>query len=56
MTLRTVMCSELRGSQRVLREDLRLLENTREREREKGGLGQDQLCSVPGVSGNLREL
>ena len=34
----TVMCSELRGCRRVLRDDLRPSENTREREREKDGV------------------
>ena len=46
------MSSELGGCQRVLRDDLRLSENTRERERERRmGSGQDQQCSIPGFSG-----
>ena len=49
------MSSELGGSWRVLREDLRPLENTRARERRVGS-SQDQLYSVPGISDQPQTL
>ena len=41
------MSSELGGCQRVLRDDLRLLENTRERVRKKDGVGSGPAVFYP---------
>ena len=44
-----MMSSELGGCQRVLRDDLRPLENTREREREKDGVGSGPAVFYPRI-------
>ena len=41
------MCSELRGCRRVLRDDLRPSENTRERVRKKDGVGSGPAVFYP---------